>query len=334
MKHILAFGEVMLRLCPQQFKMIDQTDTLDMSYSGTGLNILSGLARNGVQTHLLSVLPENPVGHAAAANIRRMGVQDHHLIYNGNHIGTYFLEMGFGNRPSQVTYLNRSESAFCTTEISESQMKAALSGIDLVHICGIALSTSKVGRKNALKLAKLTTELGIPLCFDFNYRMSLVKLEERSSLIQDYQEILKEANIVIGGKQDLTLLLEMPFDAAHEPIEKLYQRFVKAYELDYFCGTEKSSQGQTKFVRGFLSDKQEVVYSDDKVVTTYDRIGTGDAFAAGIIQGLIDQWSLQETVDFAATSTQLANTTYGDSPILTQHFIQEKMKHDDLDVMR
>ncbi|MGO3372782.1 MAG: sugar kinase, partial [Pseudolactococcus laudensis] len=48
MKNILAFGEVMLRLCPQHYKMLDQTDTLDMSYSGTGLNILSGLARNGV----------------------------------------------------------------------------------------------------------------------------------------------------------------------------------------------------------------------------------------------------------------------------------------------
>lgn len=53
-----------------------------------------------------------------------------------------------------------------------------------------------------------------------------------------------------------------------------------------------------------------------------------------IIQGLIDQCSLQEMVDFAITSTQLAHTTYGDSPILTKSFIQEKMKYDDLDVMR
>jgi 2-dehydro-3-deoxygluconokinase len=81
MKNILAFGEVMLRLCPQHYKMLDQTDTLDMSYSGTGLNILSGLARNGVQTSLLTVLPENPVGHAAAASIRKLGVQDNHLIF-------------------------------------------------------------------------------------------------------------------------------------------------------------------------------------------------------------------------------------------------------------
>ena len=58
-----------------------------------------------------------------------------------------------------------------------------------------------------------------------------------------------------------------------------------------------------------FSDKQEVVYSDDKVVTTYDY-WDGRCFAAGIIQGLIDQWSLQETVDFAATSTQLAHNIW------------------------
>lgn len=334
MKNILAFGEVMLRLCPQHYKMLDQTDTLDMSYSGTGLNILSGLARNGVQTSLLTVLPENPVGHAAAASIRKLGVQDNHLIFKGGHIGTYLLEMGYGNRPSQVTYLNRSESAFCTTEISDGQMQAALSGVDLVHICGIALSTSKISRENALRLAKMTTAMSIPLCFDFNYRMSFVKPEERSSLIADYKQILNEANIVIGGKKDLTLLLEMPFDEEHESLADLYQRFVHDYDLTYFCGTEKSAQGYFKLVRGFLADKENIVFSDDKVVTTYDRIGTGDAFAAGIIQGLIDQCSLQETVDFAIISTQLAHTTYGDSPILTKSFIQEKMKYDDLDVMR
>ena len=334
MKNILAFGEVMLRLCPQHYKMLDQTDTPDMSYSGTGLNILSGLARNGVQTSLLTVLPENPVGHAAAASIRKLGVQDNHLIFKGGHIGTYLLEMGYGNRPSQVTYLNRSESAFCTTEISDGQMQAALSGVDLVHICGIALSTSKIGRENALRLAKMTTAMSIPLCFDFNYRRSLVKPEERSSLIADYKQILNEANIVIGGKKDLTLLLEMPFDEEHESLADLYQRFVHDYDLTYFCGTEKSAQGYFKLVRGFLADKENIVFSDDKVVTTYDRIGTGDAFAEGIIQGLIDQCSLQETVDFAIISTQLAHTTYGDSPILTKSFIQEKMKYDDLDVMR
>lgn len=332
--NILAFGEVMLRLSPQHYKMIDQTDTLDMSYSGTGLNILSSLARNGVQTSLLTVLPDNPVGRAAAANIRRLGVRDEHAIFKGQHIGTYFLEIGFGNRPSQVTYLNRSESAFCTTDISEEQMKAALVGIDMVHICGIALSTSKIARQNAMKLARLTTALNIPLCFDFNYRMSLVKPEERAGLIADYRQILKDANLVIGGKKDLTLLLEMPYDEENEPIEQLYQRFVREYDLDYFCGTQKSAQGQIKFVRGFLTDKDNIVFSEDKALTTYDRIGTGDAFAAGIIQGLIDQWSLQETVDFAATSTQLAHTTYGDSPILTKTFIQEKMKHDDLEVIR
>jgi 2-dehydro-3-deoxygluconokinase len=93
-----------------------------------------------------------------------------------------------------------------------------------VHICGIALSASKIGRENALRLAKITTTMSIPLCFDFNYRMSLVKPEERSSLIADYKQILNEASIVIGGKKDLTLLLEMPFDEEHESLADLYQR--------------------------------------------------------------------------------------------------------------
>ncbi|MFR2690084.1 MAG: sugar kinase, partial [Enterococcus faecium] len=39
-----AFGEVMLRLTPPEHLMLEQTHTLRMAYTGTGVNLVGNLA--------------------------------------------------------------------------------------------------------------------------------------------------------------------------------------------------------------------------------------------------------------------------------------------------
>ena len=44
-----AFGEVMLRLTPPEYLMLEQTHTLRMSYTGTGVNLVGNLAHFGIR---------------------------------------------------------------------------------------------------------------------------------------------------------------------------------------------------------------------------------------------------------------------------------------------
>nr|SUY83493.1 carbohydrate kinase [Clostridioides difficile] len=111
--NILAFGEIMMRLSVPDYKFLTQTNELNYIITGTGLNILSGLKNFGYNTYMLTKLPNNNVGKASSANIRKLGVKDDFITYGGNHIGVYFLENGYGERPSEVTYLNRLNSSFC-----------------------------------------------------------------------------------------------------------------------------------------------------------------------------------------------------------------------------
>ena len=43
-----------------------------------------------------------------------------------------------------------------------------------------------------------------------------------------------------------------------------------------------------------------------------DRVGTGDAFAAGVVHGLLNDWSLDQTIRFATASAQWAHGVSGD----------------------
>ena len=79
-----AFGEVMLRLTPPEFLMLEQTHTLRMAYTGTGVNLVGNLAHFGVESYLLTALPDNRLGDAALANLKSLGINTSYVIQKNN----------------------------------------------------------------------------------------------------------------------------------------------------------------------------------------------------------------------------------------------------------
>ena len=66
-KKIAAFGEVMMRLQVPGYELLSQANTLNYSFSGTGVNVASALSHLGHEGFLISTLPENSVGDAAVS---------------------------------------------------------------------------------------------------------------------------------------------------------------------------------------------------------------------------------------------------------------------------
>ncbi|WZU02730.1 KDGP aldolase family protein [Erysipelothrix sp. D19-032] len=68
-KKIVAFGEVMMRLAPPMYTTLQQAQTFDFMFTGTGVNVLAGLYGLGFETTLLTALPDNNVGYASPHHI-------------------------------------------------------------------------------------------------------------------------------------------------------------------------------------------------------------------------------------------------------------------------
>ncbi|HLQ71292.1 MAG TPA: PfkB family carbohydrate kinase, partial [Bacillota bacterium] len=152
--NVKAFGEVMMRLEVPGYKTLEQTNTLHTMYTGTGINILGGLSTFNHHTSIITKLPANSLGNAAASSIRSLGISDDDIIFGGHYIGQYFLENGYGPRASKVIYSNRKESSFSTSEIEEYDLGKILDDTDILHICGIGLAISDSTRHNAIQAAK------------------------------------------------------------------------------------------------------------------------------------------------------------------------------------
>lgn len=334
---IAAFGEVMLRLTPPDYYLLEQTNTLQTAYVGTGVNILANLAHFGLAAALITNLPDNRLGDAAQANLRKLGINDRWVGRHGQHLGSFFVELGFGPRPSQVTYQNRHHSSFGISAASEYPFAELVAEHDLIHICGIALSLTNATRDSALTLAKEAHQQGKKICFDFNYRPSLNTEHDTAFMKEQYLKILPYCDIVFGSQRDLTDLLELPLDAKLTPEEqfkKVVHDFMDTYQIDVFAGTYRKNSGDENTLAGFIFQGENYQVAPAQTIINFDRIGAGDAYAAGVLLGLSEEWSPEQTVAFATTNAILAHTIPDDVPLTTRKQVELVMNHPGIDLIR
>lgn len=327
-----AFGEVMLRLSPPEYLLLDQTNELRMDYTGTGVNIMANLAQFGYDSSLVTVLPENRLGQVAKSALAKYGIKTELLSFAHHHIGSYFAENGYGQRPTHVTYQNRHHSSFGVSDHTAYNFEKVVAENDLIHICGISLSLTDATRDAAHTLAQEAAKAGKKVCFDFNFRPSLNTEPNKLAFMKEqYEKILPYCAIVFGSTRDLLDLLQVPKTGSED--EMIWQ-FMEKYAIDWFAGTRRTTADSRKQMQGFLYNHKERAVSAVRDLVALDRIGAGDAYAAGILTGYAENWSLVETVEFATMNAVLAHTIHGDVPLTTKEQVFTVLKNPEIDLIR
>ncbi|MDQ1913705.1 sugar kinase [Paenibacillus sp. GD4] len=327
-KKIAAFGEVMMRLQVPGYELLSQASQLSYSFSGTGVNVTSALARFGHTGYLVSTLPANPLGDAAAAYLRKLGIATTFMKQSGKSIGMYFLENGFGTRPSRVTYTNRLESSFNTAPEDTYDFTAIAGQLDVVHFCGITLAMNDTVRAQMKRFAQAVKARGGTVVFDCNYRPSLWGENGYAKAKPHYEEMLNWADIVMMNEKDAMFILGMPTykESRREQLIHLIPAVAEQFQIAVIAGTHRSINGDnTHSLQGFLYKHQGFAFSNKLTFPVYDRIGAGDAYTSGIIHGELSQYSQEKAVNFAAAAGMLAHTIAGDTPMSSESEILRAM---------
>ncbi|OBR65548.1 2-dehydro-3-deoxygluconokinase [Paenibacillus oryzae] len=337
MSRIAAFGEVMMRLEVPGYSTLAQENRLAYSFSGSGVNVLSAMSRYGHDVFLLSALPDNSLGEAAFANLRRLGLSTRHIKRSGQYIGMYVLEKGFGARASKVTYNDRQGSSFNTAEFSDEQLEAAVADADVIHFCGIALAMNDRVRDNMLRLAGEARRQGKTIVFDCNYRPSLWGENGYERAKPYFQQLLGLADIVLMNEKDAIGVLGMSTarTSREEQLEELIPAVAKQYNIRAIAGTHRRVNGDnTHCLKGFLYNGNRLVWGKERSFLVYDRVGAGDAYASGIMDGLLRELAPEQIVEFASSAARLAHTFPGDTPMSSREEIVKAMSCETGDVER
>ncbi len=336
-KNFAAFGEVMMRLQVPGYELLSQANTLSYSFSGTGVNVASALARYGHTGYLVSTLPSNAVGDAAVSYLRKLGITHSFINRGGDYVGMYFLENGFGARSSRVTYSNRLESSFNTASEGTYNFKEIAKQLDVVHFCGITLAMNDSVRNYMKLFAKAVKENGGTIVFDCNYRPSLWGADGYEKAKPHYEEMLHLADMVMMNEKDAMFVLSMKTDKEDrtEQLMDLIPTVAKKYNISVVAGTHRSiNDNNTHSLRAYIFKNQEFTFSKTLTFSVYDRIGAGDAYTSGIIYGELEGFSPEKTVLFAATAGMLAHTTVGDTPMSSKDDVMRAMTEAVNDVER
>lgn len=312
------FGELMLRLTPsmpqQQLIVAKQ---LSVDFAGAESNVASSLARLGHQCHFVSKLPNNPLADHAIASLHQYGISTQQMLRGGERIGTYFIELGSSIRPSRVVY-DRAYSAIAQISENEFDWPQIFASKQHFHLSGILPALSEQCAFESIKAVKIAREMGLSVSFDLNYRRSLWR---DSSAARDYfSQILTHSTLAFGNAgvmQDVFDFVPKSNDgvtAAQEIGVYLFEHF----GVDAAITQRIHHSANQNTLRGFYLSGAEVSASTDITVDILDRLGTGDAFAAGILHGIAKGWSTDKTVQFANAAFALGHTCYGDQNWLNE----------------
>ncbi|PPA70451.1 sugar kinase [Jeotgalibacillus proteolyticus] len=320
-KKIAAFGEVMMRLQVPGYELLSQANTLHYSFSGTGVNVVSAMTNYGHEGYLVSALPKNAVGDAAATYLKKLGIFQSYIVRRGNYLGQYFLETGFGIRQSRVTYSNRLESSFNTASEDTYNFSKIAKEVDIVHFCGITLAMNETTLSNTRRFAHAVKESGGLIVFDCNYRPSLWGEGGYKKAKPFYDELLGLSEIVLMNEKDAMYVLGLKTEKSSrmDQLTELIPLVAKKYSIPVIAGTHRTiNENQTHSLQGYLYKNNKFTFSDTLTFSVYDRIGAGDAFTSGIIHGEAEGFTEQKTIDFAVTAGMLKHTTLGDTPVLSE----------------
>ena len=328
MKHdVIAFGEVMVRLAPPHFQRLEQARSLDVEIGGAELNTAAGLVRLGRSAAWVSRLPDNPLGKLVANRIREVGVSDRFVQYDPEHrCGLYFLEFGAAPRASSILY-DRKDSAIARAQRGMFDWPAVFAGARWFHVSGITaalwIGTAEVVDE-AMNAARTA---GLAISLDLNYRSKLWS-RERAAHVMGL--LIPQCDVLIASEADAEFLFGITGEDFTEVAEGLVERF----GVKTVVGTRREADlvWRNRFgAVGFSAG--QTVESAWYEVEIVDRLGAGDALAAGLIHGLLDG-DLKRGIDYGAALGAIKHTIPGDLPWVTKEEVEAVLQGHGLRVRR
>lgn len=329
MKKIIAFGEIMLRLKAPGGERLLQSPSLEATFGGGEANVAVGLARFGMDVAFVSLIPQNRIGDACVAELRKQGVDTCHVIRKGKRLGIYFLEAGANQRPPIVIY-DRSNSAITEAARGEIPWESIFAPAGWFHITGITPAISESAAHVSLEAVLHAKERGLTVSCDLNFRKNLWRYGRTAQEVMT--EIVTHVDVVMANEEDCQMALGISADADVEsgrvetdPYRRLTERVLEQFpDLRKIAVTlRESHSADHNGWSAVLNSRDEFLISRKyEIRDIVDRVGTGDTFAAGLIYGLHSLKSDREALEFAVAASCLKHSIPGDFPLLSLEEVQ------------
>jgi len=292
---VTSIGEMLVRLSVPSGKRIENATQLDVHPAGAEANVLTLLARLERRTCWFGALPVNSLGRLALNALHTSGMDTSGICWKENgRMGTYFVEFGEPPRGIQVTY-DRANSCAAQLQVDEIDWDLLLD-TRLLHLTGITPALSPSCFEIICESIRLAKERHVPVSFDINYRQKLWSETDAARILLP---LMQEAELLFCSQADAGRLFHCT-GSMQEVGQAMLERTKARYAVVTFA-----EQG------ALLWNGNEWQYETAHPTHIIDRLGAGDALAAGVIHGWLDQ-NLPAGLRYGVMLAALALTQVGD----------------------
>ena len=334
---ILCFGEMLLRLTPNDGELLMQSPGLTVRPGGAEANVAVSLARYGAPAAMATVLPDNALGHAARDEVRKHGVDTRGIVFKPGRMGLYFLTPGAVRRPSEVLY-DRAASAFVQHVDGALDWGKLLDGVEWLHLSGVTPATGPTGSTAALAAVAAATAAGVKVSFDGNFRGKLWS-EWAGDPPGTLGKMLAGASLAFADDRDFALVLGAKFEHA-DPAERRRMAAIAAFArwptLERICCTLRVNDSVDDQTLSAVMITRDGEHHAAPIALTgvVDRVGGGDAFASGVLFGIYRGWSNDEALAFGLAAAGLKHSVPGDFNLFDEAHVRAAMAAEGFDIRR
>ncbi len=314
---IVTFGEIMLRLAPENYLRFVQADRLEATFGGAEANVAVSLANFGEDVAFVSKLPTHEIGQSAINSLRKFGVDTSFVARGGERVGIYYCEKGASQRPSKVIY-DRAGSAIATATGDDFDWDKIFYGAKWFHFTGITPALSDTLAGIVLQAVKSAKEKGITVSCDLNFRKKLWSKEKAKEVMS---EICKYVDVCIANEEDAKDVFGIEAENTDIESGKLNEQgyvSVAKQLVDKFgfkavaITLRESISANDNYWSGMLYTDGKAVFSRKYAMHIVDRVGGGDSFGAGLIHSLLAGKNATDAIEFAVAASCLKHSIEGD----------------------
>ncbi|MGL5316390.1 MAG: PfkB family carbohydrate kinase [Peptostreptococcaceae bacterium] len=329
MSNILCIGEIMQRLSVSFGKTLTDVDEYKVDYGGCEANIAVQLSNLNNKVHFYTVLPQNDLSMPVEKLLLKYKVDTSKIDYSEGRLGTYYLENGQGLKAPKVIY-DRQYSAFSLINEESYNLDQILENIEYIVMSGINFGISENTRKFGFDVLKYAKEKGIKIFFDFNYRSKLWSIEEASKTIR---EVIGYVDYISCGILDAKNILGIKNDNKELDYEGQLNYYYEKIKEDYpniksiFSTNRNVINSSHHTIVGYYYDNQLFKSKKYDIENIVDRVGSGDYFMSGIIDGVIKNKDSQSIVDYATPLCALKHYILGDNGYISDDMVSNAINN-------
>ena len=309
---LLSLGELLLRLSPASNERLVRGDTFQKQVGGAELNVAVGASLLGLHTGVVTKLPAHDMGNFVKNKVRSYGISDDYFVYDHSsdaRLGLYYYEYGAHPRKPKVIY-DRKNSSFYSIHADDFP-EQMYRDTTCFHTTGITLALCEETRRTAIEMIRRFKESGTIISFDVNFRGNLWTGEEARECIE---QILPYVDIFFCSEDTARLTFKKEGD-----VKDMMKSFTKEFPISIVASTQRIVHSPKRHTFGSVmydaaKDEyyEEEPYRDIEVI---DRIGSGDAYIAGALYGLLSSGGdCQKAVAYGNATSAVKNTIPGDLP--------------------